>query len=353
MVAALSPDVRWRIIWKKYESNLLLKEIGSALIVDVTSVSKYLAIFEKTGDVLSEEELSSSTQSTSGRYPAMPELHLAALLEAANERPYLFLDEYAEELTYRGFFARAPNVQYSKTCICKALYRLGLTRQKLTFQSHRISALEQQVYADGMKNFFAEQLCFLDETRRDQKSMQRRMGRAPSGVPPVTMTVPGTGPSHSILALTGITGFLAWHAIDGGYDAASFLAAFEVRLLPHLRPFPEPQSVLVLDNCSIHHAVRAEIELLVAGVGARIFWLPAYSPWLNPIEAMFAQLKAWFRRYFYWCCADTRRAIEVAMKGAVSIRVAVQQYEKSGYRCSPGAAAELAPYVQGEIFLYG
>lgn len=116
MVAALSPDVRWRIIWKRYESDLLFKEISSVLIVDPSSVSKYLQIFEKTGDVLSKEELSSSTQSTRGRYPAMPMLHLDVLLEATRERPYLFLDEYAEELTYRGLFARAPNVQYSKTC---------------------------------------------------------------------------------------------------------------------------------------------------------------------------------------------------------------------------------------------
>ena len=57
MVAALSPDVRWRIIWKRYESDLLFREISSVLNVDPSSVSKYLQIFEKTGDVLSKEEL--------------------------------------------------------------------------------------------------------------------------------------------------------------------------------------------------------------------------------------------------------------------------------------------------------
>ena len=360
MVAALSPRERWKIIWKRFDTNFTHERISSELLLDLTTVGKYIKIFKATGDVLTQLEIEmeeaeqrSRGKRGGGRYPAMPQAHLEALVEATDLRPYLYLEEYAEELSYRGLFARAPGVQYSKSCICKALFRLGLTRKKLSFQSHRVCELERQMYCDGIKCFFAEQLVFLDETRRDQKSMRRRTGRAPSGVTPVCLTVPGTGKSHSILALTGIAGFLGWHTIEGGYDAQSFLAAFEARILPFLRPFPEPQSVLVLDNCAIHHAVRDELVRLVEARGARIFWLPAYSPSFNPIEALFAQLKAWFRHHFHWCCLDPARAIEVGMARAVSIRVAVAQYEHSGYRCSPEAAAELAPFVRDDTsFLY-
>ena len=109
------------------------------------------------------------------------------------------------------------------------------------------------------------------------------------------------------------------------------------------------ETTLTLDGIADHLMVK------VRSVSnyLKIFWLPAYSPSFNPIEAMFGQLKAWFARYFHWCCADTERAIEWGMKRAVSIRVAVRQYEKSGYLCSPEAAVELAPYVQGDTTLYG
>jgi transposase len=60
-------------------------------------------------------------------------------------------------------------------------------------------------------------------------------------------------------------------------------------LAPELRP----GDVLVLDNLSSHKGVEA--RKAVEAAGARIFFLPAYSPDLNPIEMAFAKLKAALR----------------------------------------------------------
>ena len=62
-----------------------------------------------------------------------------------------------------------------------------------------------------------------------------------------------------------------------------------------MNPFPGPQSVLVMDNAAIHHNGR--IEEIVEAKGCRLFYLPAYSPNLNPIEKGFSVLKAYLRRY--------------------------------------------------------
>ena len=62
-----------------------------------------------------------------------------------------------------------------------------------------------------------------------------------------------------------------------------------------MNPFPGPQSVLVMDNVSFHHNGR--IADLVEQRGCRLFYLPAYSPDLNPIEKGFSVLKAKLRRY--------------------------------------------------------
>ena len=53
-----------------------------------------------------------------------------------------------------------------------------------------------------------------------------------------------------------------------------------------MNPFPDERSVLVLDNCRIHH--NEALSELVHAAGCLLLYLPAYSPDLNPIEESFS-----------------------------------------------------------------
>jgi transposase len=77
---------------------------------------------------------------------------------------------------------------------------------------------------------------------------------------------------------------------DGPINAKNFLAWVEQFLIPTLRP----GDIVLLDNLGSHKgkAVRAAIR----AVGARILFLPAYSPDLNPIEQVFSKLKHFMRK---------------------------------------------------------
>ena len=77
---------------------------------------------------------------------------------------------------------------------------------------------------------------------------------------------------------------------DGPIDGASFLAYIEQVLMPTLAP----GDIVIMDNLSCHKspAVRRAIE----AVGAQLWFLPKYSPDLNPIELAFAKLKAILRK---------------------------------------------------------
>lgn len=77
---------------------------------------------------------------------------------------------------------------------------------------------------------------------------------------------------------------------DGPINGASFLAYVEQVLAPAL----VPGDVVVMDNLGSHkgRAVRAAIRK----VGARLIFLPPYSPDLNPIEQVFAKLKTLVRK---------------------------------------------------------
>jgi len=58
--------------------------------------------------------------------------------------------------------------------------------------------------------------------------------------------------------------------------------------------FPGAKSVIVMDNASIHH--DAELKRMIEDFGAKVEFLPAYSPDYNPIEEAFSTIKTWLRR---------------------------------------------------------
>ena len=124
------------------------------------------------------------------------------------------------------------------------------------------------------------------------------------------------------------------------------MLAFETRILPFLNSYPSPNSVLLLDNASLHHTRRDELEQMVQEVGARIMWLPPYTPTKNPIEWMFKDLKTWLQRNYGWVCEDIDRGIEAAMIGSVCRRNAAKYYEAAGYVYSANVKAALQPLVQ-------
>lgn len=79
--------------------------------------------------------------------------------------------------------------------------------------------------------------------------------------------------------------------LNGPINGARFLLYVENVLVPTLRP----GDIVVLDNLGSHKgkAVRRAIR----AAGAKLFFLPKYSPDLNPIEQFFSKLKHWLRNH--------------------------------------------------------
>lgn len=75
----------------------------------------------------------------------------------------------------------------------------------------------------------------------------------------------------------------------GPIDAASFRAYIEQVLVPTLRP----GDVVILDNLAVHK--QPDVQAAIEHAGARLRFLPPYSPDFNPIEQVFAKLKAFLR----------------------------------------------------------
>jgi hypothetical protein len=65
-----------------------------------------------------------------------------------------------------------------------------------------------------------------------------------------------------------------------------------------MNPYPEDNSVILLDNASIHHSDEA-LELCRA-FGVVLEFLPPYSPHFAPVETVFYNIKSWIRRNRDW-----------------------------------------------------
>jgi transposase len=91
--------------------------------------------------------------------------------------------------------------------------------------------------------------------------------------------------------------------IDGPINGRSFLAYVEQILVPTLKP----GDIVIMDNLGSHKgkAVRAAIR----AVGAKLFFLPPYSPDLNPIEQAFAKLKTLLKKANERTVEDTWKRI--------------------------------------------
>jgi transposase len=119
--------------------------------------------------------------------------------------------------------------------------------------------------------------------------MARRHGRARRGQRLVAAVPHGHWKTTTFLAALRHDGLSAPCVFDGAINGARFLAYIEQALAPTLRP----GDIVVLDNLKAHKVkgVRKAIE----ACGARLLYLPPYSPDLNPIELAFAKLKARLR----------------------------------------------------------
>jgi transposase len=140
-----------------------------------------------------------------------------------------------------------------------------------------------------MPGLAPDRLVFLDETGAGT-NMTRRYGRAPRGRRLVMAVPHGHWKTTTFVAGLRLGGLTAPTVVDGAMDGATFLAYVRQQLAPTLRP----GDVVVMDNLAVHK--RAGVRATIEEAGARLLYLPPYSPDLNPIELAFSKLKARLRR---------------------------------------------------------
>jgi transposase len=119
------------------------------------------------------------------------------------------------------------------------------------------------------------------------------MGWSPLGVTLIQIARFQREQRWQILLAYTQDGIILARVFQGSTDSAVF-EDFVEQLLPLCGRWPEPKSVLVMDNATIHYTER--VEEMCRDAGVKLVYLPPYSPDLNPIEEFFTELKAFVKR---------------------------------------------------------
>ncbi|XP_028408665.1 uncharacterized protein LOC114531222 [Dendronephthya gigantea] len=235
---------------------------------------------------------------------------------------------YEDELQDWLFFFTGRT--FSLSSIRRCLQKMGWSRRKLNIYAVQRSDMKRAEYRRRIAQFQPHQFIFIDESSKDDRTFQRRYGRGLKGR---RISVRGNftrGKRYSVLCAISNLGVKAAHSILGSYDMEQFEFAMEHFVIPYVGSVArnEPCSVVVMDNCSIHNSNKT-IET-IRKKGGVVFFLPPYSPDMNPIEEAFGTAKTWLQRNDNICVKYPKRCFEIAL-AQITAKQCTGFFKDSGY----------------------
>jgi transposase len=134
---------------------------------------------------------------------------------------------------------------------------------------------------------------FVDESGSDKQGGFRQTGWSPLGVTPIQIARFQHKQRYQILLVYTQDGIILTCVFQGSIDSTVFEDFIE-QLLPLIDTWPEPKSVLVIDNTSFYY--KKQIEQMCCDTGVKPVYLLLYLPDFNPIREFFAKLKAFIKQ---------------------------------------------------------
>lgn len=248
------------------------------------TVDKAIKRFEWTGDPTPE-----GTRLDGDR--VMTQGAKAKVLLYIKERPDLYLREITDKLVTDG------ERRYAESTICSYFISRGITCKALDRRARQRDEILRAHYRHLIANVDPRCLVFLDEVACAQNAALRRRGRSFRGTRASISEYLDRGTRYSgIGACSWSGGVIAFDLREENVTGVVFDEFIYHHVCPHLNPFSWadqlPNSVVVVDNASWHRAAGCQWKRYVEACGARVLFLPPYSPDFNPIELVWHELKA-------------------------------------------------------------
>ncbi|MBN9149696.1 MULTISPECIES: IS630 family transposase [Nitrobacteraceae] len=312
MVRPLSIDLRQRAVAavSKGES---CRAAAARFGVAVSSVVKWSQRYRATGSVRPGK--------MGGHCKSVLEPHGGFIKERIRQTSQLTLHALKEELAGRG-------VRVSHNAVWLFMRREGLRFKKTLFaleQGRSDVARRRRRWLSWQAGLDPQRLVFIDETWIKSNMAPLRgwglRGERVRGFAPY-----GRWRTMTFLGALRCDALTAPCLFDGPINGECFRAYVEQQLVPCLRP----GDIVIMDNLGSHKP--AALRRLIKAAGTRLWYLPPYSPDLNPIEQAFAKIKHWMR-------AAQKRTLDEICRNLGSLIATIQPAECANYFANAGYAS--------------
>ena len=214
--------------------------------------------------------------------------------------PWIFHHHYAKwrqgsllpKMRWRSFCGM-NSIFGSRIPVLSGLLHLSAGRKRWLDKGQRNKTPICETSTYTIYRIFSHHLVYVDESGCDKRIGFRRTGWSPVGTTPLQVSKFHRNQHCQILPTYAQDGVIFSQVFQGSTNTAVFVD-FIKHLLKYCGKWPEPKSVLVIDNTSFHHSER--IKEPYSNAGVKLVYLPPYSPNLNPIKELFSKLKAFIRQ---------------------------------------------------------
>ena len=238
--------------------------------------------------------------------------------------PRLFYDE----IQMRVYMRLGENP--SLPTVARMMKDCGWDDKVAESRSFNRDPVKMKYHAEQRRRYDPRNIIYVDEAHKRGRDLRRRRGKGRYGKKAITPVSQHLAKNWTYLATMNYTGFVAWELVELGdgpgvvpsIDRANFMSMFRRNILPLLSAYIDdgvirPNSIVVIDNCSLHHGERMELlemcSNLPGGGAAKLVYTPPFCPDANAIELGFSQVRNNLERNRALANRDPAAAIHAAM----------------------------------------
>ena len=291
-VSAGEQHERRRQVIRAYKRGRTRSQIAVEVGLSYTAVSKTIGRYEELG-------MAALAPRTRGRRSGEDRVLTPTQEEAiqrtiCDKRPEQLKMDFAlwSRAAVMQLIEREFGIALHVRSVGKYLARWGFTPQKPIKRAYEQSPAAVQDWLDNQYPDIAQrarqegaEVHWGDETALVNTDVRGR-SFAPRGKTPVAMAVGGTRQKLSMIASVTNQGKARWMIIDGAFNHEKLIEFFE-----SLVKDAGKKIFLILDNLGVHHCKPVKAWLAENKDKMEVFYLPSYSPELNPEERLNADLK--------------------------------------------------------------
>jgi transposase len=241
MLPHLSQDIHEQIaIWHN-DQNLSPEDIAKLAGCSICTVYYILSYHRDFGVV---NNLFAKSRGCSHSLDTGDMNYLISLVES---QPKIYLDELQEAL------ATNWDIDVSLATISCSLRQWALSHKHVASEALERNEFLRAIWQGEYGDILAEYCVWLDEAGVDDRTNQQWSGWARVGQACVCQETFIHGQRYSVLPALTLEGIIALDIFEGSVNKERFLKFIQEQVAPLLNPYPGPCSVVILDNCAIHH----------------------------------------------------------------------------------------------------